>query len=90
MYAIVSRNRLLSLAEGLELDSSGFDAMVDAVAEMREGLQAEALSLSVADKLHVLKSLTRAKVRALRAGREDGYRTFRALEAISGDLVQLL
>ncbi len=90
MYVVASRNRLMFLAEALEDSGCGYDGMVDAVAEMRESLKTEAVSLTVADKLHVLKSLTRAKVRALRSGRQDGYRAFRTLESISGDLVQLL
>jgi hypothetical protein len=90
MYVVASRNRLMFLAEALGCSSCGYDSMVDAVSEMRESLRTEAVSLSVADKLHVLKSLTRAKVRALRSGRQDGYKAFRNLEAISGDLVQLL
>jgi hypothetical protein len=37
-----------------------------------------------------VKTLSRAKAKALRVGTEDNYRTFRTLDALSGELVQLL
>jgi hypothetical protein len=88
--AVKAKDRLMFLAEALTENASGYDAVVDAASEFRESLAGEEVSLTMADKLQVLKSLTRAKIRALQFGRQDGYRAFRMLDSISGDLVQLL
>lgn len=88
--AAKAKDKLMSLAEALSENASGYDAVVDAATEFRESLTGEDVSLSMAEKLQVLKSLTHAKIRALQFGKQDGYRAFRMLDAISGDLVQLL
>jgi hypothetical protein len=84
------KDRLMSLADSFSDDSLAYDSVVDAAVQFRDSLKGEAVIFSMAEKLQVLKSLTRAKVRALRSGKQDDYRTFKALDAISGDLVQML
>jgi hypothetical protein len=88
--AVKAKDRLMLLADALTENVSGYDAVVDAATEFRESLAGDEVSLSMAEKLQVLKSLTHAKIRALQFGRQDGYRAFRMLDSISGDLVQLL
>ena len=48
------------------------------------------LSFTVSEKVRLLKTLSKAKAKALRSGSADDYETFRTLKGISGDLVQLL
>jgi len=91
--AYKAKGRLASLAcvfEAAGDDPSAYAAVVDAAAQFRDMLKADRVSLNMAEKLQVIKSLTRIKVRALRLGKRDGYKTFRTLDAISGDLLQML
>jgi len=90
-----SKKKLLALTSALETataydDTSKFDMMVDAAAQLKDLLALEGVSLSRADKVQLLKSFTRAKVRAFMTGTAESYRTFRTLETISSDLVKLL
>lgn len=90
-----SKKKLLALTCALETataydDSSKFDMMVDAAAQLKDLLALEGVSLTRADKIQLLKTFTRAKVRAFMVGTTESYRTFRALETIGSNLVKLL
>lgn len=84
------KDRLMCLADAFSDDTIECDAVVEAAAQFREVLRGEAVTFSMAEKLQVLKSLTHAKIRALKGGKEDDFRVFKALDEISGDLVQML
>lgn len=90
-----SKRKLLTLASTLETaavydDTSKFDLMVDAAAQLKDMLALEGVSLSRTDKIQLLKTFTRAKVRAFMTGTAESYRTFLTLELIGSDLVKLL
>jgi hypothetical protein len=90
-----SKKKLLALSSVLETatvydDASKFDLMIDAAAQLKDLLALEGVSLSRADKIQLLKTFTRAKVRAFMVGTTESYRTFRTLETIGSDLVKLL
>lgn len=89
------KKKLLALTSALETaavydDTSRFDLVVDAASQLKDLVAVESVSLSRADKIQVLKTFTRAKVRAFMGGTADSYRTFRTLETISNDLVKML
>jgi hypothetical protein len=90
-----SKKKLLALTCALESataydDTSKFDMMIDAAAQLKDLLALEGVSLSPADKIQLLKTFTKAKVRAFMVGTTESYRTFRTLETIGSDLVKLL
>ncbi|MEW6721722.1 MAG: hypothetical protein AB1324_00510 [Candidatus Micrarchaeota archaeon] len=88
-----NRKRVLGLTSALEMayeDPSRYDVVVDAATQLCSMLRGSEVSLTMSEKLRVIKSVTRAKVKAFRGGSADDYRTFKTLDAISGDLVRLL
>lgn len=90
-----SKKRFLAVASTLETavaydDSSKYDLMIDAAAQLRTMLTGDDVALTRADKVRVLKSLTKAKVRAFMKGTTESYQTFRTLDTISTDIVKLL
>lgn len=88
-----SKKKILGLASALEIandDPSNYGVVIDAISQLTAMLKSSEISLTMSEKMQVIKSVTRAKVRAFRAGNSDDYRTFRTLDEISGDLVQLL
>ncbi len=89
-----SKKKLLELTSTLETaaydDASKFDLMVDAAAQLKDLVAVDGVSLTRTDKIELLKTFTRVKVRAFMAGTTESYRTFRVLETISTDLVRLL
>ncbi len=90
-----TKKKFMGLTSALETamlaeDTSRYALMVDAAAELRNMLRNEEVELSRADKVRVVKTITRAKVKAFMAGTPDSYRTFKTLDTISSDLVQLL
>jgi hypothetical protein len=86
------KKKLMGLTTEIEMydDPMRYEVVVDAATQLRTLLKEEELSLTMGEKLRVLKSVTKAKVRAFMGGTSDNYRTFKTLDAISGDLVQLL
>lgn len=80
----------VALESAVECDPSRYGVVVDMASQLRNMLLEDGVSLSIAEKMTVLKSLTRAKLRALRNGAKDNYRMFKTLDTISSDLVQLL
>ena len=84
-----SKKELMGLTSAMDFDVS-HAAVVDAASQVYAILKTQEVSLSLAEKLKVLKSVTKAKVRAFMTGEEDDYRTFKTLDLISNDLVQLL
>jgi hypothetical protein len=84
-----SKKELMGLSSALDFDTS-HAAVVDAVSQLYAILKTQEVSLSMAEKLKVFKSVTKAKVRAFMTGQEDEYKTFKTLDLISNDLVQLL
>jgi len=90
-----SKKRFLGLTSALETavrygDSSRYGHMVNAAAELRNILRNDELDLTRAEKVRVVKSITKAKVKAFMEGTPDSYKTFKTLDTISNDLVQLL
>ncbi|HSB47836.1 MAG TPA: hypothetical protein VLD37_07530 [Candidatus Bilamarchaeum sp.] len=85
----VSKRELMGLSSELALNTGHAD-VVDAASHLYALLKTQEVSLSMAEKLKVLKSVTKAKVRAFMRGPEDDYKTFKTLDTISNDLVQLL
>jgi len=90
-----SKKRFLGLTSALETavrygDPSQYGRMINTAAELRNILRGEDLGLTRAEKVRVVKSITRAKVKAFMEGTSDSYRTFKTLDTISNDLVQLL
>ena len=84
-----AKSELLGLTTALDFDTSRAE-VVDAASAMCAMLKTQQISLSMAEKLTVIKSVTKAKVKAFMHGQEDDYRTFKTLDNISNDLVQLL
>jgi hypothetical protein len=64
--------------------------MVNTAEELLRALKASDSGLSGEEKVRVLKSMCRAKARAYLSGSGDDYKTYRALNTISSDLVQML
>jgi hypothetical protein len=91
---VKGKSRLSGLASALELavddDPSRYEVVVDAAAQLRNMLKTDEVSLTMAEKVRIIKSISKAKVRALMSGTKDNYRTFKVLDTISSDLVQLL
>ena len=87
------KKKLMGLTAELEMaytDPTRYGVVVDAASQLCDLLRGESPSLSVSEKVRVVKSLSKAKAKALRSGIADDYRTFRTLDALSGELVQLL
>jgi len=86
--------KLSTLATALESavdgDPSRYGTVIDMASQLRSMLRGETVSLSIAEKMAVLKSLTKAKLRALKNGAKDNYRMFKTLDIIGSDLIQLL
>lgn len=88
---MVSKNRknrsrakkIMSLASSLD-DPLG---VLDNISELRSLLSIDGLDLTVSEKLHIVKSMARAKVRALKF---DNYEAFKEIDLVSNDLVDLL
>lgn len=90
---VKTKKRFMGLTSALEMannDPTRYDVVVDAASQLRTLLREAEVSLTMGEKLRVIKSVTRAKVRAFRAGSADDYRTYKALDSISSDLVQML
>jgi len=71
-------------------DPTRYGVVVDAASQLCDLLKDTELSLTMSEKMRVLKSVSKAKVKAFMAGPSDDYKAFKTLDAISGDLVQLL
>lgn len=78
-----------ALESAVDNDPSRYGVVVDMASELRAMLLDQGVSLSIAEKMTVMKSLTRAKIRALRGGAKN-YQMFKTLDGIGSDLVQLL
>lgn len=85
-------DRLMGLATTLETevgnDPSRYDVVVGAAAQMRNMILDDGISLTMSEKLRVVRSVTKAKIHALISG--ANYETFKALDIIGSDLVQML
>ncbi len=96
MFNETRRNtkRLLGLTCALELgtksDELKYDFMLNTAKQLQVALGNSHIPLTVAEKVRIIKSITRAKAIAYRKGASDDYRTFRALNLISSDLVKML
>jgi hypothetical protein len=87
------KKKALGLASALEMayvDPTRYDVVVDAASQLCTLLKDEEVSLTMGEKLRVVKSVARAKVRAFMGGTADDYKAFKTLDEISTDLVQLL
>lgn len=84
-----AKSELMGLTSALDFDA-GRAEVVNAASAMYAMLKTQEISLEMAEKLTVIKSVTRAKVKAFMHGHEDDYKTFKTLDTISNDLVQLL
>ena len=88
-----NKKKVMGLTTALEMgyvDPLKYEIVVDAASQLCTLLRGQEVSLTMGEKVRVLKSVTRAKVRAFRGGPTDDYKTFRTLDSISNDLVQLL
>ena len=88
-----AKKKVMGLTNALEiayLDSSRMDSVVDAASELCGILKGSEVSLTMSEKIRVLKSVTRAKVKAFKKGASDNYRTYKTLDSISGDLLEFL
>lgn len=88
-----TKKKVMGLTSALEMayvDPTRYDVVVDAASQLCNLLKGEDVSLTMGEKVRVVKSVARAKVRAFMGGGADDYRTFKSLDAISTDLVQLL
>lgn len=88
-----TKKKVMGLASALEmayLDPTRYEVVVDAASQLCTLLKDEEVSLTMGEKLRVVKSVARAKVRAFMGGDVDDYRAFKTLDTISTDLVQLL
>ena len=90
-YANQNKKRLLGLTSmlewGLDMDDPHRGFAVKVVEQLRSALEAGHVSLSGADKVRILKSITRAKVKAFMGGETEEFQT---LDHIGRDLVELL
>ncbi len=90
---VKSKKRFMGLTSALEMvsdDPSRYDVVVDAASQLRSMLKGYEVSLTMSEKVRVIKTLSRAKVRAFVGGNTDNYRTYKTLDSISSDLVQML
>ena len=88
-----NKKKAMGLTTELEMayeDPTRYGVVVDAASQLYNLLRDEGVSLTASEKVRLLKTLSRAKAKALRSGASDDYKTFRMLDDISGDLVQLL
>lgn len=91
MFVKNKKNRLrtkkiMGLASSLDDPLS----VLDSISQLRSLLSAKSIELTIPEKLHIVKSMARAKVRALRSGQSDNYKTFKEIDLVSNDLVDLL
>ena len=91
MYYTNRRKRLMGLTSmlewGLDLENPHKGFMVDVVEQLREALETGETSLSGAEKVRILKTITRAKVKAFMGGELDDFQT---LSHLGKDLVAML
>jgi hypothetical protein len=88
-----TKKKVMGLTSALEMayvDPTRYDVVVDAASQLCTLLKDEEVSLTMGEKLRVVKSVARAKVRAFMGGGADDYKAFKSLDSISTDLVQLL
>jgi hypothetical protein len=88
-----SKKKFMGLTSAMEMayeDPTRYGVVVDAASQLCDMLQQDEVSLTTAEKLRVMKSLTKAKVQAFIGGASDNYRAFKSLDGISNSLVQLL
>jgi hypothetical protein len=57
---------------------------------LRDIMTLHCMQLKRSDMLAMYKSINRAKVRALAVGNVDGYKVFRMLDSISGDISKMI
>jgi len=90
-----SRRRFLALATELEStllfeDASGIKDVVDTALCLKEFILCKNLPLRPAEKLRVLKTLSRARVRMCMSGSVESGDAFDALDDISAKLIEIL
>ena len=85
------KERLMGLTSmlewGLDLENLQEGFMVDVAEQLRTALETGEVSLSGAEKVRILKTVTRAKVKAFMGGELD---EFKQLDHLGNDLVALL
>lgn len=85
------RKLLESLTCSLESSSPYENArLVEAAFKLKAVVASGRIILTIGDKVRIVKSVARAKVVAYRNGHDEGHRTFRELDLIGKDLVQML
>ena len=65
-------------------------SIITLAVRIRELLSQNALPLSHREKVEITKVLNRAKVRTFLAGTDEGFKTFRVLDAVSEDVRRYL
>jgi hypothetical protein len=88
-----TKKKFMGITSVLEMayeDPTRYGVVVDAASQLCSMLREDEVSLTTPEKLRVMKSVTTAKVKAFMGGASDNYKTFKTLDSISSDLVQLL
>ncbi len=89
-----SKKKLLGLTSALELGTTSenlkYEFMLNTAEKLKSELRHKHAPLTCAEKVRIIKSVTRAKAKAYLGGRRDDYKAYRALNNISHDLVQML
>lgn len=82
-----NRNKTKKLLDSLDSDPYVVLRRMETLCTV---LRKEELELTTSEKMQVVKSIARAKVRAFMVGPSDNYKTFKELDMIGNDLVQML
>ncbi|MFH1521116.1 MAG: hypothetical protein ABID61_05715 [Candidatus Micrarchaeota archaeon] len=82
----IKAKKIMGLASSLDDSIS----VLNSIIELRSLLGTESIELTIPEKLHIVKSMARAKVRAFKSGHTDNYKTFKEIDLIGTDLVNLL
>ena len=81
---------LVSTLETVHLDPFRSDAAYQIASEMCIILKATNMPLSISEKVNIVKSMNRAKVKAFQQGPQDGYHAYKNLTSVGTHLVRLL
>jgi len=88
-----SKKKLMGLASALEMGMSyegvADDFIINAARQIKTTLRGN-IPLTEAEKVRIVKLISRAKARAFLGGPADDYQTYRVLDMISSDLVRML
>jgi hypothetical protein len=87
LFSLAGELEYLLLSENICM---GYSNVVDTASRLRNVLRGPGLRLTRAEKIHILKLINKAKVKALFGGTPDCYRSFVSLDSISNDMLTFL